>query len=161
MRPLWLMILTSLTIGTACAYFAHAAAPPDAEKLERLRERVNATSRVKVTTGHASFFISKPVLDEHGIVVVRPRGAVFGPGDPTAERRLTWEDIESVDGQRTFRHGWLVGGLIGAGAGALAASAVNAHDADQPVDAILVGSGAVLGVIVGALWRLPDQRLYP
>ena len=161
MTPLWLSIVTCLAIGTAFARSVHAAAPPDAAQLERLRERTNAASRVKVTTSHASFFISKPDLDERGITVVRPRGAVFGPGDPTAERRLTWEEIESVDSQRTYRYGWLVGGLIGAGAGAVAASAVNAHDADEPVDFILVGTGSVVGVIVGALWRRPDQRLYP
>lgn len=160
-EPLWILSLTCLTIGMAFASIAFAVPPPDPAELDPLRVRVNAAWRVKVTTGQASFFVSKPAIDERGITVVRPQAAVFGSGDLADERRLTWEEIESVDAQRTHRFGWLVGGLIGAGAGAVAAYSVNAHDADPPVDLILVGTGTALGVIVGALWRPPDQRLYP
>jgi len=139
---------------------AHAAPAPNRGQLERLRESANVAWRVKVTADRTSFLISKPAIDSMGVTVERPREAAFSSGDSRA-RRISWDEIESVDSQRRHRYGWLVGGLIGAGAGAIAASSINAHDADQPIDLILVATGTTLGLIVGALWRPPDQRLYP
>jgi hypothetical protein len=162
-------LLAALAASLLAAAPAVAGATPDSAARAALQRRIGRLGSVQLVGPAGSILLFKPVVREDGLHMREPwkppRAALIVLGDVPAPPRpvefVPWSAIEQVQVRRSgVGTGLLAGAAFGAGLAAILAVVYHHQitgdwETAQPVvlagGTVLVGAGAVAGMLLGSL----------